>query len=256
MDTYHNITGTTKNYSLKASSDYVEVKYNDGEKYVYISEKLRNLCKEIVHRYKENRIRAGSTEAQRMQALSLIELTSEIEIHCPYEKAERKYNDEIINRKGLFLKETGILLHNVKLQADVCPNRIHALIKNLFRNVCMISLTGIIILFTSIPGIIEVDKLKLITGVFNILALYLLAFILFQSSRDIIRIIISKNELFYWRKITSTLFSENQIKLFISNPLKEVKKALYVTYPVMMMTYVLLAICCYNFVDILKFMEG
>ena len=180
-----------------------------------------------------------------------------LEKHLPsaLSQAQSRYNFIILDRKDLYLKELKDLLKDIKGQSDLYSVKIRTLLSNLLRDsLAAIFLIGFTI-FTKFSDSLQLDKVKLLDYVFDGLALFYIVSISYQVFVDIFDIRVSKNELLYWKNAVRELLPETEFNSHISKSLKGRRRSLYIIYPLIIVSYLLVAFGCFKFPDYFRKIE-
>jgi len=164
-----------------------------------------------------------------------------------FEQAKERYNFVILDRKDAYAKELKDLLKDLRAQSDLYSYKIRTLLNNFLRDVlAALVLVGFTI-FTKFTDNIGLDKNKLLTYVFDGLALYFLISIAFQSIVDITDMNITTKELTYWKKAAKELISEREFNLHYQNSLRSRKLSIIVLYPLIGLLYIVIAMLCFKY---------
>lgn len=170
-------------------------------------------------------------------------------------QAKNRYNFIILDRKDLYLKELKDLLKDIKGQSDLYSSKIRTLLSNLLRDsLAAIFLIGFTI-FTKFSDNLQLDKIKLLEYVFNGLTLFYIISISYQVFVDIFDISVSKKELLYWKNTTRELLPESEFNTHINQSLKGRRTSLYILYPLIIISYLLVALGCFKFPEYFKKIE-
>jgi hypothetical protein len=220
---------------------------------------LFNLCEVTEWVYQEKTSTRKKLISDRL-SIDLLETESflkglNLSLQNAFSQAQYRYNFIILERKDLYLKEVKDLLKDVKGQSDLYSTKIRTLLSNLLRDsLAALFLVGFTI-FTKFSDNMLLDKIKLLDFVFNGLAIYYIVSIVFQIVIDIIDIRVSKNELLYWKNSSRELLPEEEFNTHIKESLKGRRNSLYFIYPLIITSYLLIALCCYKFPNYFKQIE-
>lgn len=162
-------------------------------------------------------------------------------------QAEQRYNFVILERKDKYISELKDLLKDIRNQSDLYSQKIRTLLNNLLRDVLAAVVLVGFTLFTKFSDNIQLDKELLLTYVFNGLALYYVASILFQAIVDFTDIYVSSKEILYWKNATKELLPEKEFTKHIENSLKGRKRSLWIIYSLIALMYLSVSLACYKF---------
>jgi hypothetical protein len=226
----------------------------------YTHDQLVLLCEVIDWVYKE---KTATRKKLILERLSIDLTENESLIHGlknhlknAYTQAVSRYNFIILERKDLYLKELKDLLKDIKGQSDLYSQKIRTLLSNLLRDsLAALLLVGFTV-FTKFSDNIQLDKNKLLDYVFSGLAIYYIISILYQIMIDVIDINVSKKELLYWKNTTRELLPEGEFNMHINESLKGRKTSLYLVYPLIILSYLLVSFACYKFPSYFKDLES
>lgn len=162
-------------------------------------------------------------------------------------QAEQRYNFVILERKDKYISELKDLLKDIRNQSDLYSQKIRTLLNNLLRDVLAAVVLVGFTLFTKFSDNIQLDKELLLTYVFNGLALYYIASILFQAIVDFTDVYVSSKEILYWKNATKELLPEKEFTKHIENSLKGRKRSLWIIYSLIALMYLSVSLACYKF---------
>lgn len=162
-------------------------------------------------------------------------------------QAEQRYNFVILERKDKYISELKDLLKDIRNQSDLYSQKIRTLLNNLLRDVLAAVVLVGFTLFTKFSDNIQLDKELLLTYVFNGLAIYYVASILFQAIVDFTDIYVSSKEILYWKNATKELLPEKEFTKHIENSLKGRKRSLWIIYSLIALMYLTVSLACYKF---------
>lgn len=162
-------------------------------------------------------------------------------------QAQERFEFVILERKDAYLKELKDLLKDLRTQSDLYSAKIRTLLSNFLRDALAgIALIGFTV-FTKFTDNISLNKSNLLKYVFYGLAIYYLGSIILQMFVDIADIVVTIQELKYWKKAAKELIPEKEFKKHYQESLSLRTYSLYILYPVIMLLYIGIAFACYKY---------
>jgi len=169
-----------------------------------------------------------------------------------FAQAKERYEFVILDRRDAYTKELKDLLKDLRTQSDLYATKIRGVVTNLLRD----AIAGIILvgftLFTRISDAMLLDKSHLISYVFNGLGIYYLISLGIQVAVDIVDVSVTEGELKYWKNATKEYIPDTEFNNHRQDSLRSRRKSFKVFYVVIGVFYVVVAIACFKYPEMLR----
>ncbi len=163
-----------------------------------------------------------------------------------------QYKFVIQDRKDAYAKELRELLKDVQHQAGLFSEKIRSIMNSLLRDVLAALLLISLGLFSRVgksKEVLESDEANLL---FKALAFYLAISLFLQVFIHLRDLYLTNKELRYWTKATRTQIGIDEIKKYLSDPIKDRRWSFYGMLTILSLIYIILSFMSWNFQYLLK----
>lgn len=167
-------------------------------------------------------------------------------------QAKERFSFVIFERKDQYYKELRELLKDLKIISDLYSSKVRLLLSNLLRDVLAGFLLIGITLLSKIENISTVINNPTTKYIFQAFSVYFIISIIYQSIFDLIDIKKTTKEFSYWKRTSREYISETEFKTHLNETIKKREVFTYIFYGLLIITYLSISYCCWNFTEFLK----
>lgn len=167
-------------------------------------------------------------------------------------QAKERFSFAIFERKDQYHKELRDLLKDLKTISDLYSSKARLVLSNLLRDVLAGFLLIGFTLLSKIENLSTVINNPTIKYIFQAFSVYFIISIIYQSIFDLIDIKKTTKEFSYWKRTSREYISESEFKTHLKETIDKREVFTYFFYSLLIITYLFISYCCWNFTELLK----